>query len=964
LPQAPPTRLVDWLNELKRLPPSADEWSVMSWFAAELQALADIKAQERQRHRQHEALLDVLIELEQAGDVMGHLHLDCASWQADRCPSDRIARVIEDIEALRALLVSYADALAQRPGTFADVQAHTRRLLDLQAQIGTLYQDLDMSLGPQASPTHEPPQSPMDTVGPALAPLPEERGPSSGVDPDLSPPDSTPEVLTGAHESGFEEESSPPQDATADIAVQGAEPNAVGAHGDSGGAAVASGGGRPGTEPDMDGAPPLPEHHEIDDGQAPPVPHPRPPDSRTRALEPVIDPLAVAQLPRTDQGQPAAIPGIAGADGPVPLDGAVVEAATVPELAQAVRKLESGKRPTGLTLLQWALIHHGRLSMAYWLARHLEAAPHPEHRDSSGAAPCPSWLVEALGLALRVQSDVGTIAPRLQDLFTQSGSQLDAPDVKRAPHLMLLGVASALLPSVVAPHTGAAGVLRAVLPPIRPAAPSLAAVCDAVVAFAERGARLAPDVLLGVQDRQEHERQLAALRSRVSEWSETAPQIHMGYAPAARIWLEWLRPGGLIHNLLTPVRANDLGRADWLRNTVRGLSDDAAIKAEVDRMERRLHPHRREVTPTRVLGRLLARTREAIGFASAWLDLEASSWDGTDWRIQTAQQLRTDLDRRSTEVQTVLDEWGNGRPTEALVASATVCRRAFDSVIALLHGGALRAGDASEPDWRRQRGRELLLVPEVPLSEDWEPRSELDEKFAEAVLAALADPERDWLSALRGQSTRRDHWATQRVLEELAPEASDQALAALHEERERAVADCRAALQRDVAATRAAIETAVLTDILAQGDRVGLLGKLESLAATDSLQFGPIHAKLAALRSEVDRLTAQRLDQSRQRLDAVLPAGVADATRARVLAALDRRDASTADEFIALLEAGRGLPEEDETPDRFLEFLPLGAQAIADLLDRERVSASDVIANVTQPATNSLRSSRWSTSAA
>src|SRR5690606_17722213 len=102
-----------------------------------------------------------------------------------------------------------------------------------------------------------------------------------------------------------------------------------------------------------------------------------------------------------------------------------------------------------------------------------------------------------------------------------------------------------------------------------------------------------PGLLKGVKDQAAWEQAVAELQERAADWCARAPQFRTAFNPATVVWRLWQERGGVIGDLLTPVRENESGRLSFVRDQVSRLSAPAEIRRLVDDTDRKQLQRRR-----------------------------------------------------------------------------------------------------------------------------------------------------------------------------------------------------------------------------------------------------------------------------------------------------------------------------------------------------------------------------------
>jgi hypothetical protein len=607
-------------------------------------------------------------------------------------------------------------------------------------------------------------------------------------------------------------------------------------------------------------------------------------------------------------------------------------------------------RREDVQLAIWRSLDKGRLSLAYQLGLKLVQLPGEERNV------IPVWLLRSLAIEPFLRQPAGPIATKLQEDFAEFTDTLfldGEPDWNQAMRLLL--AAAALRPALLAPLTGASAILQGLHWPS--GLDTLYSVCREVAHYAERMQPLDVAVLKRHKDRAAWEEAQHALREEVDTWCRHAPQMTMKFAPATKVWLRWQEPGGLIHSLLAPVRANDPAERNHVLAEVDRLAEESSLRKEIDQTDTSLRGRKGNRISAGALQHLFRRTGEAVSFARRWTDLHS---DADAQHSQSRYEATITFTRRLRDL--LLEAIKSLQPAVAdpsmsmIGAAGACCLNSFAGAASILDlGGSLRT---DEPRPEDVLVASLLAIPAVDLSEDHsshKPHSqdaEVDEAAEDTTLIALQDLAAastiDWSAAFDAQVQAQRLDIAQHILD-----VADSGVISLDEHSsfevtlDRQRADCAEALQRSIEATQQQVEAAVGTGLLPEAERdslcAGILRVTTALPRT--LDFPAAHEQLAAIRAELESKKAAGIRSARRRLDAELP-DLKVSVRKRIEGVLAAGDVATANDYIDVLCRGERLPDIPEAIDTLLDLVNTKHDGLVAVLEDKAKPPKALISDV------------------
>jgi hypothetical protein len=264
--------------------------------------------------------------------------------------------------------------------------------------------------------------------------------------------------------------------------------------------------------------------------------------------------------------------------------------------------------------------------------------------------------------------------------------------------------------------------------------PQFSAYCKRIATYGEHQRPLDPHILKKGKDQAAWQSEIDTLKQGVELWWVRASRLPFVYAPATKVWQKWLEPKGVISTLLSPIRHNDASSLAVMKRAVEMFSDDAQLKREVNHTDHDLlGRHLGGDISGRPLEQLRFHTREAIGFARRWVELqEIHSGQRQDTAREEAERLRQTIWTVEGAVQEELSLFKRRHPSPLIMSSVICCRRAIEHLHLLFDPEAVFPSE--EPLPRPLLYADLLRIPAVSLNEQWEIEGADWEALADGVL--------------------------------------------------------------------------------------------------------------------------------------------------------------------------------------------------------------------------------------
>ena len=250
-------------------------------------------------------------------------------------------------------------------------------------------------------------------------------------------------------------------------------------------------------------------------------------------------------------------------------------------------------------------------------------------------------LLEAALLASHLRLPDASVAVELRHVLERYPTPEQFANGSNRDIYVLLALAGTLRPALLAPQSGALVFLTALKPSER-----LGAVYRFANAVAEesqkfQGVRIDSTVLKWAGSEAAWEAERKRLSTSAADWQAQALHKTIKYAPATSVWQKWMKPGGLINQLMSLVTT---GRRDddvLVKEIVEKLEDRKVFEEQVRKTDRvEIGRRRGQDIHAGALNQLQAHAREALEFARHHLGLNGSRPSQSDFLSQALAELR------------------------------------------------------------------------------------------------------------------------------------------------------------------------------------------------------------------------------------------------------------------------------------------------------------------------------------
>lgn len=589
------------------------------------------------------------------------------------------------------------------------------------------------------------------------------------------------------------------------------------------------------------------------------------------------------------------------------------------EIASGLLSSDSENQLVQQRDLIWRLLYEGNPHVALALSQLLEPIP------AEVSAWIPSWMLKALVLG----SQVLTANERMETILSDIFKNFDATNFfvdgqkewNQATRLLL--AASAIRPALVAPLTGA-GTALFQLKFTR--LPHLYSFCQYVATVSEKRQILDVSALKGVKEFVSWKRAIDELQSEASKWWGDASGFRLDYPVVLNVWRHWLGKG-LVSQLMQPIMGNVAAQLPKVEQLLKKHSSDKGIRDAIEYTDRIELPKRKQGFQInqqhRDVGNVVNHTKEAIRFATRWVDLQkARPPDSKNYLQSSAEELGERLLKLRPEITSELDSFEKDTASILLRAGINQLRQALNNVWALVDPQFPLAAEEADPDVIINAG--FLSIPSIPLDNEWHIAMDQTQAVM-AVLTAVAEP-LIWTIVFDRQQLVGNHQATLRIIQylrtrtELEPTLD---LAKLENDRENSLRDWQETLKQRAREEVRRVDRAGVNDWLTQEEMDNHHKRIKSImdSLEDTLVFTDAFKQLDLIGHDIQQHLAAERTRATARLNK-LAMSPDDKRFERVQRAIEKDDFRTANEYVDLLKEDLQLPDEDEYTDYLREFFP------------------------------------------
>jgi hypothetical protein len=542
------------------------------------------------------------------------------------------------------------------------------------------------------------------------------------------------------------------------------------------------------------------------------------------------------------------------------------------------------------------------------------------------ALECPPAVSAAHRLAAHASAMHSSAGPNAA-AFVDEVKNLDTDTLAPLVGAQMLVYSASVRAGLLSPAVGAAGPLRDLTSSIIKAGSAVEELTEALLVTFYSGAHLTARSANAVAEAVGIETQHAALAATAGNLLRTGGSRTIRYQAATELWKLWMEPNGYLGAALAIVAAGSRSEDDlrFVRQRVTELRSRSTV-------EKTIHDDSPKVMAARSNKRIEARARDKIidwagdaaDVLADWIanvDEISRTTAGGGWMDAPLTQLRARVAALRSAALAELEALAmsvNGARNAAVHAGIALLADTLD----LVSGDATIDAGAEMPADRVANGQ-LILADGLPVQTMavLRPSRPVVVADIDSAATALSDGLAGWTATFNRRSEKDDHVGTQVLLEMLR--ATDPGLAQrLSAARERDVTDAISALNDEVVALSARIDSDRLFGRLSYDDWSDLSARARAYEPGPRggrLDFGVMRAALAEVETDRDARLDVAVKAAWKRMTAH---ELTDEQRRRVSDCIERRDLTTADEYLEIIRAKGALSEDHNEVDHLVQFFP------------------------------------------
>jgi hypothetical protein len=535
----------------------------------------------------------------------------------------------------------------------------------------------------------------------------------------------------------------------------------------------------------------------------------------------------------------------------------------------------------------------------------------------------PSAVSGAHRLAAYATAMRGSAGPNAA-AFADEIKTLDADTLAPLTGAQMLVYSASVHAGLLSPAVGAAGSLRDLTPSITKAGAAVEELTEALLVTFYSGAHLTARSADVIAEAAGIETQHTALAMTARDLLRTAGSRTIRYQAATQLWKLWMEPNGYLGTALAIVAAGSRSEDDL--RSVRSLVTELRSRSTLEKAILAYKPTARskQRIEARARDKIIDWAGDVADVLADWvanIDEISRTAAGGGWMAAQITQLRDRVSRVRSDALAELEALAmstNEARNAAVYAGIALLSDALD----LISGEATVDAGIELPADREAYGS-LILADSLPVEAAPVLRPGRTVIVADIASAAraLADGPTGWTSAFNRRSEKGDHVGTHVLLEILR--SVDSGLARrLSAARDRDIDEAVSALDAEVAALATRIDSDRLFGRLTGDQWTDLSTRArayESETRDGRLDFDVMRATLADVENDRDAWSLETIEAAWERMGDL---ELTDEQRRRVSDCIERRDLTTADEYLETIRVKGELPENRNDADHLKWFFP------------------------------------------
>lgn len=494
----------------------------------------------------------------------------------------------------------------------------------------------------------------------------------------------------------------------------------------------------------------------------------------------------------------------------------------------------------------WDLLESDDWSGAYWLARSLEA--------NGQETPVPHQLLVVLQGSRWLEYDKDVFVSDLLQIASEWSPQKKNPQ-------RLLGLAAALRPCLIAPHTGLVGWL----PRQEEINPGLGVLCDVIREFADKNVPLRTPDLQGIVGRASRRQSIEELTVRARAFLAENLRHRLMFQRATKVLHLLVRAGGDLHSLLVLVVRNQPDQVERARLLIEGLSERKQIVDRINQLDRD-KPNLKPIIGA-PLNQLVRIVEEAVGIARRWCDLNEQEFglrQRGDWWDDHVSKLLVGVRDILPKVENELETMQSKGESRDDVILGYVLRSAVAQIASMLGVEKGKKEDDSS-SWMSENclsltealTRRLLFIPEIGIDEEGNPSNDRETDIGRLLCQSVAD-KRSLVQVIDMWIERQDFPFAEVLLNGLDDEELSQEYGIKYNA---CLKKSESDLQHEVASVRDSIEKGIVDGLLNEEERTSFSAELESVTAGMPRHFSPLFQRLKNIDANLNKKLEDRMQE-------------------------------------------------------------------------------------------------------
>lgn len=560
-----------------------------------------------------------------------------------------------------------------------------------------------------------------------------------------------------------------------------------------------------------------------------------------------------------------------------------------------------------------------------------------DHMDVSFPQRLPVVLFEAALLSDRLSLPNGNLANSLKQVFERFPPPERFSEGPDRDLFVVVALAAALRPALLAPQSGAWVLLTALKPSER-----LGAVYRFASGIAEKckklqGVTIDSTVLRGASSEAVWDKERRKLCLEAENWLKHARYRTIKFAPANKVWQRWLKQDDLIDRLMRLTISGGSNSDSSIKETLTVLEVRKEFENRVKKTDRNEIGRRRgQDIHAGALNQLHEHAREAAALARRHLSLNSSKPSQSGFLIRALAELRGEIERLAPPALDELQRFASGEKS-LFAGLANTAVNAIKRFRELLDPEQIAHDKELAPNELAASG--LFGFPSICIDTDGNPEGD-PRRTLDALLSGQSE---SFESAFRQRLNAGDLGTAKRIVDWIEYQQLNDT-EALRNSLSEAIHSATQQFRRQIEYTRTRVEGALVHGYIfgeARADYDAILVELERrLTESRMLRFDREKERLNDLVEEIEREFAAHKGKAEADL-ASLGLSSDSTPYKEISQSISQGDIITANEIISGIREEESLPlSKESVRDQrqvFQEFFPERSLAIEKALEKSAV---------------------------